>query len=189
MSRLQVVVPRSLCEKYVVAAHTGLGGAHLRRNRIENAIRQRAYWVGWTADVRRILNECNECARYKRGKVVHRKPLHPIACGEPWELISIDITGPHPVSTEGHCWILTLQDQFSKWVEAFPLRRHTAPAVAQVLYENVLTRYGCPVFLLSDRGPEFEGKLITELCHLLRITKLRTSPYSPTTNGMLERFH
>jgi len=46
VSRLQVVVPRSLCEWYVVTAHTGLGGAHLRRNRVEGAIRQRAYWVG-----------------------------------------------------------------------------------------------------------------------------------------------
>src|SRR5664279_3645104 len=159
------------------------------RTRTENAIKSRAYWVGWSADVRRVLAACVECTRYKRGKVSHRTPLQPIACGEPWELVSIDITGPHPTSREGFSWILTVQDHFSKWVEAFALRRHTAPIVARTLCDNVFMRYGCPLRLLSDRGPEFESALIADLCRLMRIDKIRTTAYNPACNGMLERFH
>ena len=46
-----------------------------------------------------------------------------------------------------------------------------------------------PEELLFDQGPEFESDLVAELCAALGITKLRTSPYQPSTNGALERFH
>jgi len=58
-----------------------------------------------------------------------------------WELVSIDVTGSHPPSREGFVWILTLQDHFSKWVEAFPMRRHTAPIVASILFNKVYKRF------------------------------------------------
>ena len=178
-----------LCDSFINIVHSGIGVSHLGRSRTEKAISQRAYWVGWTADVRRVLSACEKCVRYKRGKIPRRTPLRPIGCGEPWELVSIDITGPHPTSRDGYSWILTLQDHFSKWVEAIPIRRHTAPIVARALYEEVFTKFGAPMRLLSDQGPEFESELFSELCRLLQIDKLRTSPYCPTSNGQLERFH
>ena len=67
--------------------------------------------------------------------------------------------------------------------------RHTAPLVAKALFETVLTRFGAPLRLLNDQGAEFESGLFQELCRLMQIDKIRTSPYKPATNGMLERFH
>jgi hypothetical protein len=46
-----------------------------------------------------------------------------------------------------------------------------------------------PVRLLSDQGAEFESSLFQQLCKLAQITKMRTTPYRPSTNGMVERFH
>ena len=46
-----------------------------------------------------------------------------------------------------------------------------------------------PEELLSDQGPEFESEFVAEWCKALSVRKIRTSPYRPTTNGMLERFH
>jgi len=126
---------------------------------------------------------------YKRGRETLRTPLKPIVCGAPWEVVSIDVTGQHPVSKEGYTWILTLQNHYSKWVEAFPLRRHTADVVAKVLFENVFLKFGSPLRILSDQGPEFESKLFHRLCELMQIDKIRTSPYHASGNGMLERYH
>ena len=110
----QVIIPRSMRDEFITTVHSGVGVSHCGRTRTEQAIRQRAYWVGWTSDVRRVLQGCERCIRYKRGKLPHRTPLQPIVSGEPWELVSIDITGPHPTSREGFSWILTIQDHFSK---------------------------------------------------------------------------
>ena len=46
-----------------------------------------------------------------------------------------------------------------------------------------------PLRILTDRGPEFESTVISELCGLMGITKVRSTPYHPQVNGMLEGFH
>jgi len=83
--------------------------------------------------------------------------------GEPFERVSVDITGPHPRSAKGHVFMLTVMDHFSKWAEAIPLRNHTAPTVARTLMTHVFSQFGMPLQLLADRGPEFEGELFIEL--------------------------
>ena len=115
--------------------------------------------------------------------------LNPFPVGEPWERISIDITGPHPRSSRHNQYILTCVDHFSKWAEAIPLRNHTASTVARALMTHIISRFGCPKQLLSDRGSEFESELFTELMKWLEIDKLRTTAYQPSTNGAVERFH
>jgi transposase InsO family protein len=109
--------------------------------------------------------------------------------GEPWERVSIDITGPHPKSAKMNQYILTVVDHFSKWAEAIPLRNHTAPTVAKALMVNVFSRFGSPLQLLTDRGSEFESELFTNLMQWMEIDKLRTTAYKPSTNGVVERFH
>ena len=79
-------------------------------------------------------------------------------------------------------------DYFTKWAEAYPIRDHKATTVARVLLENCSTQLGIPEEIISDQGPEFEGELFTELCRS-NIDKLRTSPYRPSMNGMVERYH
>ena len=43
--------------------------------------------------------------------------------------------------------------------------------------------------LLSDKGSNFESKLFQEMCRVMGVTKLRTSSYRPSCNGLIERFH
>ena len=42
---------------------------------------------------------------------------------------------------------------------------------------------------MSDQAAEFTGQVISELCDRLGITKIRTSPYHPQTNGAIKRVH
>ena len=109
--------------------------------------------------------------------------------GVPWGRVAIDITGKHPRSRNAYEYILTVMDYFTKWTEAYLIRDHKATTVARVLLENCFTRLGIPEEIISDQGPEFEGELFTELCRSFNIDKLRTSPYRPSTNGMVERYH
>jgi len=45
------------------------------------------------------------------------------------------------------------------------------------------------VELLSDCGLEFDNQILTEICKILGIKKLRTSGYRPQTNACIERYH
>ena len=185
----QIVLPHSLRKEFINVVHAAMNGGHLGRSKTEAQISQRVYWPGWTSDVRTELKKCGPCAQYHIGKAPRQTQLHPFTGGEPFEVIAIDITGKHPKSSRGNEYILTVIDLFSKWAEAYPLRNHTAPVVAKTLMENFFARYGAPKRLVSDQGPEFESELFQELCRRMEIDKIRTSPYKPTTNGSVERFH
>jgi len=159
------------------------------RRRTEVQVKNRGYWPGWSDDVRMFISCCGPCAQYHRGPPPRQTLMTPMVVGEPLERVSIDITGPHPRSSKGHVFILTVMDNFTKWAEAIPLRNHTASTVARVLMANVFSRFGMPLQLLSDRGPEFESELFTELCNWMGIDKVRTTAYHPATDGMVERYH
>ena len=85
--------------------------------------------------------------------------------------------------------MITVIDVFSKWAEALPVRNHTAPIVAKVLVDQVFSRWGTPARILMDNGAEFHSDLFSEVCKLLEVDKLHTTPYHPQTNGCVERFH
>ena len=54
---------------------------------------------------------------------------------------------------------------------------------------QVFSFVGVPRKILTDQGTNFESTLFKDLCQALGIDKVRTSPYHPSGNGMLERFH
>jgi len=109
--------------------------------------------------------------------------------GAPWERMAIDITPPHPLSSKGNTFIITMMDHFTKFGFAFPVQNHEAPTVAKYLVKRVILTYGVPLQLLSDRGAEFERTIFREMCEMLGVDKIRTTSYKPSTNGALERMH
>ena len=132
---------------------------------------------------------CVECARYHRGNPPKRGALKPFVTGAPWEIVSIDICGPFPKSERGNKFVITLVDHFSKYAEAYCVPNHTADVVASEFMNGWVARFGTPMQLLSDQGAEFESNLFQQLCKYMDIDKLRTSPYKPSTNAIVERFH
>ena len=59
----------------------------------------------------------------------------------------------------------------------------------QVILNEVVARFGCPLSLHSDQGKNCESKVFAELCQLLEILKTRTSPGNPRCNGQAECFN
>ena len=187
--RWQIVWPSQLREEFLNIAHSGMTTGHMGRKKTSAAVQSRAYWPTWSSDVDKFIKRCTACAQYHRGAPPRQACMQTPAVGEPWERVSIDITGHHPRSSRSNQFILTLVDHFSKWAEAIPLSNHTAPVVARALVAHVFSRFGTPKQLLSDRGPEFESELFKQLMKWLEIDKLRTTAYKPSTNGTVERFH
>ena len=46
--------------------------------------------------------------------------------------------------------------------------------MAKALVEQVFTRFGVPLSILSDQGTEVDGRIRNEVCRLFGIEKLRT---------------
>ena len=59
----------------------------------------------------------------------------------------------------------------------------------RALVEQVFSRDGMPVQILSDQGNEVDSSLMREICRSYGFDKVRTTAYKPSTNGAVERFH
>ncbi|VDI03589.1 Hypothetical predicted protein [Mytilus galloprovincialis] len=57
------------------------------------------------------------------------------------------------------------------------------------LYREIISRYGAPRTLLSDRGRNFVSNLVKALSELFNIKRHLTSSYHPQTNGACERMN
>jgi hypothetical protein len=71
-------------------------------------------------------------------------------------------------------------NQFTKWLECFPIANQTVEVVFKVLVDNVFSRLGCPIELHTDQGKNMDGNLVRQLCDLLQIAKTSTTPYHPS---------
>ena len=60
--------------------------------------------------------------------------------------------------------------------------------MAEALVE-IFTRVGVPKEMLTDQGAQFTSNLMEEISRLLSLKQLRTSPYNPKCNGLVERFN
>ena len=96
--------------------------------------------------------------------------MQPIEWSRPFELGSMDICGSYPVSVRGNKYILVITDQFTKWVEAYPLPNHEAVTV-DVCLESFVNTFGYPNVMLTDQKRNFESGLIKEMCARLKSTR------------------
>ncbi len=114
--------------------------------------------------------------------------VQPAVISEPFESVAMDIVGPLPKGKGGCRYILTCVCLATRWPDAVALRSVTAKAVADGLWQ-IFSRSGIPVRVLSDQGAQFVGKVLTSMCQWMGIEKVRTSPYHPESNGVVERMH
>ena len=105
-----------------------------------------------------------------------------------WEKCCMDIVGPLTVTT-GHKYILTFQDELSKYTIAIPIPKQDAKTIARVSVEEIVLKFGILQVLLADQGSNFLSELFTNVCKLLKIKKLKSTAFRPQTNGALEHTH
>lgn len=82
---------------------------------------------------------------------------------------------------------MVIADYFTKWTEAVPLRDQEAATVASALIDRFISVFGVPKEIHSDQETNFESGLCKEICELLNMEKTRTTPFSPKSDGMVER--
>ena len=79
-------------------------------------------------------------------------------------------------------------DYVTRYSEAVPLKDIQAETVAEALV-NMFTRVGVPKEILSDQGSRFLSAVMKEMCRLLSLKQLVTTPCHPICNGLIEKFN
>ena len=140
-------------------------------------------------DVAKYCRTCSVCQKHVQKGKIFKAPLISVSLmDEPFSRVAMDIVGPLIRSEQGNRYILVVCDYGTKYPEAIPLKTIAAEIVANALID-IFSRTGIPREILSDQGSNFMSALMQNLCSLLQIKKLKTTPYHPQANGLIENFN
>ena len=186
----QVVLPRELRYRVMKVAHETLMSGHQGCKKTKDRVWSQFWWPGFSDDVVRFCKSCDICQRTVEKGRVGKVPLGRMPLIEtPFDRVAVDLIGPiYPASDRGHRFILTLVDYATRYPEAVPLKDIETETVAEALV-NMFSRVGIPKEVLSDRGSQFMSKVMKEVCRLLSVKQLFTTPYHPMCNGLVEKFN
>ena len=165
--------------------------AHQGQRCSTTLMQEHFWWPGMTRDLRNCIKKCGHCRKYEAAPPV--VPMKPLTCSGPGELLHVDFTSIEetvPLKEEPVIQnVLVLQDHFSKYIVAYVVKDQTAHTATETLRNGYFGLFGAPAYLISDQGKAFMGHIITHLCDLYGVQKLRTSPYHAQTNGQVEHMN
>ena len=108
-----------------------------------------------------------------------------------FKIWAIDFIEPFPIPAKqsGARYIITVVEYVTKWAIAKPVDTCSSEVVDKFIYENIITRFGCPLTLISDQGTHFINKTIKHLIDQFHIDHRRSTTYHPQSNGAIEAFN
>jgi transposase InsO family protein len=183
----RAVLPKSLRNIVLQQEHDSVLSAHCGKHTTHKKIAAQYYWPNRRREVDFYCMTCPSCAARRTTDTTNMKLQEMPQPREVFEFVGIDIT--QLPATGEYQYILTIVDFFSRFLVMVPMIDQTAATVAKAFVENFALVYNCPKYLYSDLGRQFESELFSEMCKLLDISKLRTTPRHPASNGKTEINH
>ncbi|UYV84424.1 hypothetical protein LAZ67_X002122 [Cordylochernes scorpioides] len=174
------------CRRIIFSAYHNLSHPGVRAT--TSMVTAHYVWLAVKKDYALWTRACHRCQVSKTARHT-RTPLQSFSPPDGrFSHVHIDLVGPLPPS-ENYRYIFTCVDLFTSWPEALPIQDITAKTVANAFLSVWISRFGVPAKVTTDQGRQFESALFGELTRLLGINRIRTSPYHPAANGLVERFH
>jgi len=74
---------------------------------------------------------------------------------KPFEKCALDIVGPLSITTSRNKYLLTFQNDFTKFSKAIPITNQEATTVAKEFVTKIICEHGIPETVLTDQGTNF----------------------------------
>ncbi len=175
----RIVIPKQLRKQILQIMHE----FHQGIVRSKQLLRQKVWWPNIDSEVENVINNCLACQVI--GDKQKQIPIQPTKLPDkPWDKIAIDICGPLPSGES----IIAIVDYYSRWPEAKVMRTTSTRSILNWLNE-VFATWGYPRKLKTDNGPQFTSTEFKEQMDEWGIKHVKTIPYWPQANGLVERMN
>lgn len=186
--REALVLPQQFRDRVMEMGHSIPWADHMAFQKTLNRIASHFVWPGMYTQISDFCKSCEKC-QLTSGRGVARAQLQSLPIiTTPFDRIAMDIVGPLERSSTGNRYILVICDYATRYPEAFPLRSVKARHVANCLLQ-LFSRVGVAKEILTDCGTNFLSKLLHQVYQLLGVKGIKTTPYHPQTDGLVERYN
>ena len=134
---LRLVAPPKVCTE-IFFLHNSKTGGHLGITKTVSSAKQRFWWPGMKAEVKRWCQYCDCCQRRNLRQGPKHTTLHQAPVSSPMEEVAFDILSFPEETDNGNKVVPAICDYFTKWTEAVHLKDHQAATVADALITQFL---------------------------------------------------
>ena len=147
-------------------------------------VKQRFYSPQLFDAVRKVVNSCETCQLFAK-KAANTSGIPPDP-GRIFDTWSVDVVGPIHAGSEPK-YLYVAIEHISKWIVARPFDSVDVESAITFLIEEIVLVYGVPQRLISDHGTNFTSLLFEQTLKSLGIVHSMSTPYRPSSNGLVER--
>ncbi|XP_058828318.1 uncharacterized protein K02A2.6-like [Topomyia yanbarensis] len=148
---------------------------------MKRRLRDRVWWPGMDRDTEKKVNSCDGrrlVSLPNRPEPMSRREMP----SKPWIEVAIDFLGPLPCG----CYLLVVIDYYSRYKEVETMTKITARETVERL-DKIFSRLGYLQTITLDNARQFVGTELEEYSKMKGIILLRSTPYWPQENGLVER--
>ena len=171
-----MVIPSVGRSKVMDEVHEGHPGI----SRIKSLARGVVWWPGIDADLEKKVKECCSCQSSRKSPAL--TPLHTWDWpSHPWIRLHIDRAGPFL----GKMFLIVVDAQ-SKWMDVVIVPSTASQCTITALH-TIFATHGLPEIIVLDNGGAFTSELFQAFTKQNGIRHVRSAPYHPASNGLVER--
>jgi len=142
----QLCVPRTNREQLLRAYNVEL--CHIGQERLDNSLKAKYWFPLMYSSVMEYVRSCETCQKTKTSKHQKRAPLKPLEVVPAFCRVHIDFVGLLPETSDKYKHLLVIVDSSTFSHKAIPTKTTTA----QILYREIICRYGAIQNLVTDGG-------------------------------------
>ena len=181
------IVPFPVFTDLAIMAHVNF--AHIGKSKLISLV-NRYVWHPKGYDIcYDITTSCYKCQASKTSNIIYTPPTIKISTDFPFELVAMDLL-QLPKTKQGNNYALVMVDHHTKWIAAVPIKNKQSFTITNTFQQLMLPYLpNIPERILTDNGREFVGPEFEEMLQLNNIKHILSTPYTPSSNGAVERIN
>eukprot|EP00253_Pinus_taeda_P004647 PITA_04647 len=145
------------------------------------------YWPTLFSDTYKFVRSCQKCQLFAEKKRLAPLPLFPVFIEEPFRKWGLDFVEEINSPSSGqHKLVLTATHYFTKWVEVIPTKRANDQIVMKFLEENIFSRFGFPIKIITDNTQVFNSSKFIAFCQKYNVILSHSIAYHMQGKGLAE---
>jgi hypothetical protein len=187
----RVWIPKlgDLRKKVLEESHSSRYSVHPGTNKMYRDLRQHYWWPGMKKDIAYFVERCLTCLQVK---VEHQRPYGKLQSLDipvwKWDDITMDFVTKLPRTPSGYDAIWVIVDRLTKSAHFLPIKEtYSMEKLARLYIDEVVTRHGVPLSIVSDRDSRFTSTFWKSLQRELGTQLKMSTAYHPQTDGQSER--
>ncbi|TYK05214.1 reverse transcriptase [Cucumis melo var. makuwa] len=170
-------------------AHSSAYATHPGSTKMYITFKKTYWWPRMKQEIAEYVDRCLICQQVKP---VRQRPggfLNPLPVPEwKWEHITMDFLFGLPRTSSGHDGIWVIVDRLTKTTRFIPIKMtSTLDQLARLYVDKIVSQYGVPVSIVSDRDPRFTSKFWPSLQKAMGTGLKFSTSFHPQTDGQSER--